>query len=70
MSDATAGCLTAIALFIALFFLRGLAFMLLVSIVHTAWIPAVPTLGYWNATIIAALLSSLIFSGSNTSQKK
>ncbi len=36
---------------------QGWALMLAVGIIHSEWIPALPTIGYWWAVLIVFLLS-------------
>jgi hypothetical protein len=40
--------------------LYGWVLMLLVGIVHSLWLPALPTLGFWSATLIALLVRAFI----------
>jgi hypothetical protein len=41
--------------------MAGWAFMLAVGVIHHEWIPACPTIGYWSAVILAALVRSALY---------
>jgi hypothetical protein len=40
--------------------LAGLFFMLAVGVAHHEWLPQLPTLGYWWATLIALLAGAAL----------
>lgn len=53
------GCITrAVAVALAYLF-RGWMLMLAVGIIHAEWLPQLPTLGYWWAVVIVALLNGV-----------
>lgn len=45
---------------ILLAFALGWVFMLTVGVIHHEWIPQLPTLGYWWAFLIIALIRSCL----------
>jgi hypothetical protein len=51
------GCVGAIFRVAIAWLARGWWLMLAVGIIHAEWVPALPTLGYWWAVAIVALLS-------------
>lgn len=53
---AVEGCLTRLLLVIFLAFVDGLMLMLAVGFAHRHWLPQLPTLGYWPAVVLVALM--------------
>lgn len=51
------GCVTSIITSTLTYLFRGWMVMLAVGIIHAEWLPNLPTLGYWWAVAIVALLS-------------
>lgn len=52
------GCLLIVAFLAAEPLLAGWLLMLAVGVAHADWWPAVPTISYWPAVTLAALLSA------------
>lgn len=66
---AVEGCITHLLVVVVVMFLRGLWLMLAVGVIHDHWWPEVPTIGYWWAVLIVALLHG-VFSIVPSSSKK
>lgn len=49
--------LAAIILVVAGTFIGGWLFMLTIGVVHGEWLPMMPTIGYWSAVKVSAMLS-------------
>jgi drug/metabolite transporter (DMT)-like permease len=57
------GCVTAIVTSVLRALLGGWLLMLAIGIAHHDWLPQLPTIGYWPAVLIYAVLPS--FGGSS-----
>lgn len=56
---AVEGCVTALITFVLGSFLKGWLFMLAVGIAHLHWLPQLPTIGFWWAVLLMAVMPSL-----------
>ena len=61
------GCLVSLLTSILGALIGGLCLMVAVGIAHAEWIPALPTIGYWWAVLLGALLRGVF---SRTESKK
>lgn len=50
--------------------LCGWMFMLAVDVIHSEWLPQVPTLGYWWAVLIAWLLRSSLSTAASAKSER
>ncbi len=53
------GCLGRLVIVALAYLFRGWWFMLGVGVIHHEWWPAVPTIGYWWAVAVVALLGGI-----------
>lgn len=48
----------------------GWCLMLAVAVIHAAWVPTIPGLGYWWSVLLAALLRTALLPGSPSNRIK
>jgi len=66
---ATQGCITGLCVSILGALWGGWMLMIAVGVAHSGWLPNLPTIGYWTAVLIVALLRG-VFSSSRPSAQE
>lgn len=67
---AASGCITHLLSSVANAFFGGWMLMLSVGIIHLHWLPELPTVGYWIAVLVVALMRGVFSRMPETKVKK
>lgn len=59
MKESRSDLAVKIAISLLMFLLEGWVFMFTVGFAQQVWVPALPTIGYWNAVLLVFLLRNV-----------